>query len=161
MLLVAVKLWRLCTSAQASLFNDDDVCSHQFRPRSSTTTTFEYFSSSLVLQCHHYGVCWQHFRPRSSRKRKVYDSVYLIFSRRREVFLIVSILKQHVSCFLHARWVIKWIFLPFYPHSLVPLKMANFVCNFWGGEVWISLHVVWCFLKNGHTTLKEKCRLRL
>ncbi|GKD89397.1 hypothetical protein Tco_1364904 [Tanacetum coccineum] len=41
----------------------DDVCSHQFKPRSSTT----------------YGVYKQHFKPRSSKKRKVYASVHFIF----------------------------------------------------------------------------------
>ncbi|GKF35040.1 hypothetical protein Tco_0108240 [Tanacetum coccineum] len=57
-------------SAGLALQRQNDVCSHQFRPRSSTTN----------------GVCRQHFRLRSLKKRKVYASVRFIF-KRREIFL--------------------------------------------------------------------------
>lgn len=55
--------------------------------------TFEHLSSSLGPQCHHYGVCKKHFRPRSSNKRKVYVSVRFILGRR-EIFLVLTILNN-------------------------------------------------------------------
>ncbi|GJS52365.1 hypothetical protein Tco_0625727 [Tanacetum coccineum] len=65
-----------------ALQRQNDVCSHQFRPRSSTIN----------------GVCRQHFRPRCSKKRKVYASVRFIFGRR-EIFLCLTILINMIHAF--------------------------------------------------------------
>ncbi|GJQ96066.1 hypothetical protein Tco_0007205 [Tanacetum coccineum] len=48
------------------------------------TMAVDYFRSTPVL--HDNGVCRQHFRPRFSKKRRVYASVRFIF-KRREIFL--------------------------------------------------------------------------
>jgi hypothetical protein len=121
---------RLFTSVQASLF---------------IIMTFEQFSSSLIPHCQHYGVCWQHFRPRSSKKRKVYDSVRLIFGRR-ETFLVLTILNNTVhasSMFVQSSSGSTHLCLNSY--SLAHSKMENFVCNFWGGEEWIN-YMIECIL---------------
>ncbi|GJW36352.1 hypothetical protein Tco_0059272 [Tanacetum coccineum] len=84
------------SAVQASLFNDkitsvhissglalqqkNDVCSHQFRPRSSMTNDV----------CSH--------QPRSLKKRKVYASVRFIF-KRREIFLFLTILINMIDAF--------------------------------------------------------------
>ncbi|GJW64636.1 hypothetical protein Tco_0116520 [Tanacetum coccineum] len=71
-------------SSGLALQRQNDVCSHQFRPRSSSIVDvcshqFRPHSSSIDDVCSHqfrprssttYGICRQHFRPRSSKKRK-------------------------------------------------------------------------------------------
>lgn len=133
------------SSSLGSKWQHNDVCSLQFRPRSSTNMTFEHFSSNLGLHSQHNGVCWQHFRPRSSMKRKVYDLVRLIF-RRREIFFVLTILNNTVhasSMFVQSSS--GSTHLCSFSYSLALSKMANFVCNFWGGEGWIN-YMIECIL---------------
>ena len=118
-----------------------------------SATTFEYFSSSLDLQCHHYGVCCQHFKPRSSEKRKVYDSVRLIFGRR-EIFLFCGHSQQHVSCSLHDSFSHRVNLLAVVSSFTCSIKNGKPSMQFLRGRRVNIIHVDRC-LKNDHTALLQ------
>ena len=102
--------------------------------------TSVHFSTGLVLQ--HYGVCWQHFRPRSSKKRKVYAWVHFIF-KRRGIFLFMAILINKfmlfpcLFCFQVDRRILEYSIIHLFNQNL----HSTGICNFWGGERVNKQHV--------------------
>ncbi|GJV46119.1 hypothetical protein Tco_1430655 [Tanacetum coccineum] len=107
-------------SSGLALQRQNDVCSHQFRPRSSMTN----------------GVCRQLFRPRCSKKRKVYASVRFIFGRR-EIFLCLTILINMIHAFSMLVLLSSGsTYLRLYRYSLVQSKMATSYAIF-EGEKWL------------------------
>ena len=102
--------------------------------------TSVHFSAGLVLQ--HYDVCTLQFRPRSSKKRKVYDSVHFIF-KRRGIFLFMAILINKfmlfpcLFCFQVDRRILEYSIIHLFNQNL----HSTGICNFWGGERVNKQHV--------------------
>ncbi|GKG35332.1 hypothetical protein Tco_0440486, partial [Tanacetum coccineum] len=83
----------------------NDVCSYQFRPRSSSIDDvclhqFRPRSSSIDDVCSH--------QPRSLKEKKSVRFSALYLQKKRNL-LVFDHSYQHDSCLFHARSVIKWV----------------------------------------------------
>ncbi|GKB20594.1 hypothetical protein Tco_0854517 [Tanacetum coccineum] len=119
------------SAVQASLFNENYGCSHQFRPRSSTiddVCSHQFRPRSSTID----DVCSHQFRPRSLKEKKGVRFSALYLQKKRNL-LVFDHSHQHSSYFpMLIQPLSGSTYISLYCYSLVQSKMANSYAIFEG-----------------------------